>query len=186
MKVTGIVLEIKNKTAFIYTNEGEFRKVKIDSEMPSIGQEYTGKSKGIHLIKGQMHPFRNAIFMFILTILISLVCFTYVYFSTTSTIIVDIGSSFELSCNRWSTVTEGSSIDNKLSILLKKISFKNRNADEALVNIINQCKTSHYVKKDKSILLYIHGDNVNLPKLKKFADNNSLKLIINSNGGSLK
>ncbi|MCD2348558.1 anti-sigma factor domain-containing protein [Clostridium guangxiense] len=182
MKFTGIVLEVKDKTAFIYTNNGEFRKVKIHSETPSIGQEYTGKSQGIHPIKGQIHPLRNFFFMLILIFSISSLCFTYLYFSSASTIIIDAGLSFQLNCNRWNTVVGSSSVDFKGNVILKKINLKKSGADEALIKIIKQCKTNHYIKEDTSILIYIHGNDINLSKLKKFASNNSIKLTINSNG----
>lgn len=184
MKFTGIVLEVKNKNAFIYTDKGEFRKVKINSEVPSIGEKYTGKSRGIHIIKGQVHPFRNLFFIIILTLLISSLCFAYTYFSPTSTIIIDTGSysSFQLKCNRWDKIIKTSSVDNKISVILKKVNLKNYGTNEALITILKECKTKHYIKQDKAILLYVHGQDLNLSQLKKFASNNFLKLIINSNG----
>lgn len=183
MKFTGIVLEIKNKTAFIYTNKCEFRKVKINSEaLPCIGEEYTGKSQGIHLINGKIHPFRNFFFILMLIFSISLVCFTYAYFSTASTIIIDAGPSFELNCNRWSTVISSSSVTDKISVILKDITLKNYNTNKALTIIFRQCKTKHYIRDDKPILVYIHGNNINLSEFKKFANDNSIKIIINSNG----
>lgn len=184
MKITGIVLEIKNKTAFVYTDKGEFRKVKINSEVPSIGEKYTGKSQGIHLIKGQIHPFRNLLFIIILTLLISSLCFAYTYFSTTSTILIDnvSNSSFQLKCNRWNKIIKTSSVDNKINVILKKVNLKNYNTDEALINVLKECKVRHYIKENKTILLYVHGKDLDLSQLKKFADDNSIKLIINSNG----
>lgn len=184
MKITGIVLETKGKTAFIYTDKGEFRKVKINSEVPSIGEKYTGKSRGIHLIKGQVHPFRNFFFIIILTLLISSLCFAYTYFSTASTILIDNGSNspFQLKCNRWDKVVKTSSVDNKITVILKKVNLKNYNADKALIAILTECKAKHYIKEDKAILLYVHGKDLDLSQLKKFANNNSIKLIINSNG----
>lgn len=183
MKLTGIVLEVKNKTAFIYTNKGEFRKVKINSKsLPCIGEEYTGKSKGIHLIKGQIHPFRNFFFILMLIFSTTLVCFTYTYFSTASTIIIDAGPSFQLNSNRWNTVISSSSVNDKISVILKDVNLKNYNTNKALKIIFNQCKTRHYISWDKPILLYIHGNDVNLSEFKKFANDNSIKIIINSNG----
>jgi len=184
MKITGIVLEIKNKTAFVYTDKGEFRKVKINSEVPSIGEKYRGKSRGIHLIKGQVHPFRNLFFIIILTLLISSLCFAYTYFSPTSTILIDNGSnsSFQLKCNRWDKIIKTSSVDDKITAILKEVNLKNCNTNEAIINIIKECKTRHYIKEGKAILLYVHGKDLNLSQLKKFANDNSIKLIINSNG----
>lgn len=184
MKITGIVLEVKGKTAFIYTDKGEFRKVKINSEVPSIGERYTGKSRGSHLIKGQLHPFRNIFFILILTLLISSLCFAYTYFSPISTILVDDGHnpSFQLKCNRWDKIIRTSSVDNNISVILKKVDFKNYNTDKALIFILKECKSKHYIKEDKSVLLYVHGQDLDLSELKKFASDNSIKLIINSNG----
>lgn len=184
MKITGIVLETKGKTAFIYTDKGEFRKVKINSEVPSIGERYTGKSRGIHLIKGQVHPFRNLFFIILITLLFSSLCFAYTYFSPTSTILIDNGynSSFQLKCNRWDKIIKTSSVDDKINIILKKVNLKNYDANEALIIIIKECKTKHYIKEDKATLLYVNGQDLNLSQLKKFADDNSIKLIINSNG----
>lgn len=184
MKVTGIVLETKGKTAFVYTDKGEFRKVRINLTVPSIGEKYTGKSRGIHLIKGQVHPFRNFFFIIILALLISSLCFAYTYFSPASTILIDNGynSSFQLKCNRWDKVVKTSSVDNKITVILKKANLKNCNADEAIISILKEFKSKHYIKEDKTILLYVHGKDLNLSQLKKFADDNSIKLIINSNG----
>lgn len=189
MKIRGIVLKVNKKNAFILTRQGNLKKIKIKGETPIVGKEYIGKARGIHLVRGKLNPLKYILILFSIIFIIGGAVFTFNYFRTSSSVILDINSSFEIKCNYLNKVIDISSTDDKGRIILSKLKLKNLKLDAALIKILKQCEKENYINNDfreenKSIAIYISGKNMDISEFKAAAKKDSINIQTNINGGN--
>ncbi|MDD3223746.1 MAG: hypothetical protein PHX70_03395 [Clostridium sp.] len=126
----------------------------------------------------------------ILTFILFTVGFSYVYFTPTSFVIVDVNTSINISTNRWNKIISASSLNYKGQKILNEINIKYKNIDDGLTLILSDAESNNYInstsKKDsaKEISVLISGNSLELPVFTKTVKNRNFYLQINNNGES--
>ena len=184
MNKTGLVMRAEKNSVSIMTSSGEFFKVKIVSKAPKIGDEYTGKLKKENSFIKKLVTAACVLFM------VSSGGGVYAYYTPTSSVVININPSIELSANRWNKIIRYSALNKDGEIILKDIAIKNKSLYEGLNLIVEQSKkddfiNEKYIKDDKVINIKLTSKNnksVDLEEFKRYIFKNNLNLQINENG----
>lgn len=184
---TGIVMEIKNKKACIMTADGEFVKVKIFGDSPTMGSSYTG------VTAAKISFFKYASAVACLLLFTSMGGVAYGYYKPITSIVLDINPSLELKANKWNRIIKTLPLNDDGEKLLTSLNVKNKSVDEALSVIIDEAENEHFIDttKDKvsqqTISLNITSsrdssiDVANLNKFKSAAKEKNLNVKVTYN-----
>lgn len=184
MNKTGLVMRAERNSVSIMTSSGEFFKVEIISKVPKIGDEYTGKLKKENSFLKKLVTAACLLFMVLSG------GGVYAYYTPTSSVVININPSIELSANRWNKIIKYLALNKDGETILNAISIKNKSLNEGLNLIVEQSKkddfiNEEYIKASKVISIQISEKNnkgVDLSKFEDYAAKNNLNLKINNNG----
>lgn len=146
----GIVLDISGDKVSILTKDGEFLYVSKNLVIPEIGEEYEGllyKNNFVDIFKFRPQKFITA--ASILLIFSSLVVYN-VFFSVYETYEIKINPDIKLYTNRIGHVIKTEYLNKDGSILLSKLSLKNKDIESALEDIVITAKDLNYLNKNNS------------------------------------
>lgn len=149
------------------------------------------KSKNIKSNSKKKFTKLKAVFIYIvLTFILLTVGFSYIYFTPTSFVIIDVNTSINITTNRWDKIISASSLDYKGKKILKETNIKYKNIDDGLTLILSNAESNNYInstsKKDsaKEISLLISGSSLDLPNFTRTIKNRNFYLQLNNNGKS--
>ncbi|MCY6484840.1 anti-sigma factor domain-containing protein [Clostridium aestuarii] len=183
MNKTGIVMEIKGKTASILTCDGQFINVKITEGTPSIGSNYCGPI----LSKLPLYKYATAVACFVLFL-----CFggvAYAYYTPITSVIVKINPEIELIINRWDKIIKTIPLNDDGKSILNSIQLKNKPINEGLTIILNASDKGNFINKtngeNQISLNIISTKNVslNINDFKNNVKSKNLKLDVKYNNG---
>ncbi|SHK77126.1 Anti-sigma factor N-terminus [Clostridium cavendishii DSM 21758] len=189
MSKTGIVLSVERNTATILTNTGEFVSVVCHKNIPKIGEAYTGE------IKKSSNKLKPLIIAAMFFIIILSGGSAYAYFTPVATVDVSINPKLKLEINRFDRVLKSTPINEDGTILLKNLSLKNKNLDDALVEIIDEATKDNFINNSynsdgKKIILTIVGTNykknIDINKFEEYITEKKLNTVISENGKEYK
>lgn len=167
---TGIVMQHNKKNAFIMTNTGEFLKVKVNKEMPNIGEVYTGE------VVKEMPIYKYAATAASLALVLLFGSAAYAYNTPVASMVIDINPSIKLDVNRWDRIIKSVPLNNDGEKVLESLNIKNKQLNEGLNLIIDEAKkdnyiNSNYIESGKVITLSIENNKLNKHyDLSKFED----------------
>lgn len=154
----GIVLERKKNEAIIMTSSGEILRIRT-SEIPIVGQEYEGK---VVINKSWIKRTVMVAASFSLVFFIGLID----YYTPVKAMELDMNTRVRLEVNRWNKVVKIEPLDQKAEELTDKITIKNKDVNEAVLDIISEGKKENYIAD---------GDKVKINVVKGKIDENTLK-----------
>jgi len=143
--LTGIVMEVDDKSATIMTNDGEFLNVKKTSPNIMLGEEITSTE----IVNSSFKLYRYAAMAAV--ILLMLVPFIYFReaYATVAYINVDINPSIELAVNRFNRVNKVIPLNWDGEELVKKDSLKGLDVNDSIKKIIASATDMGYISEDK-------------------------------------
>ncbi|MCL6448191.1 MAG: anti-sigma factor domain-containing protein [Armatimonadetes bacterium] len=138
-QITGMVVELKEKTCVIFTRSGEFREVPRPSREVRLGEEIVAKATAAVWWK----PLLAAASVFILL----WAGFLYSGWSNEAVAYVglDINPSIELGVNRRLQVCEASGLDAEGRALLQKVALRGLPLDEAITAVLTEAASEQYL-----------------------------------------
>lgn len=178
---TGIVMQLDKKHAFIMTETGEFLKVKLNRNIPKIGEIFTGEISS----KYAFYKYAAAAASLIFVLLSG--SGAYAYYSPAASILVNINPSVKLQVNRWDRVIKSIPLNEDGIILLKDLNLKNNSINSALDKIIDESKKDNFINKDyiesgKTITIAVEDNKLkkdfNLSQFEEHAKENKLNIKI--------
>lgn len=173
----GIILEINKNEAYVMLSNGAFTKLRIKgSTLPKVGEEYEGEE----IIKSTSF-FNKAALAASLTFILLSSTGVYAYFTPVSTVSVNSDSGVQLKVNRFNRVVSVTPLNEGGEKVIKELSVKNKNIDNALVEILDQAKKENYIKEDKNVDIEVKGNKLNVEKFKEKLQDSKLNLQINMN-----
>ncbi|MCY6370201.1 anti-sigma factor domain-containing protein [Clostridium ganghwense] len=175
---TGIVMELKNKTACILTNDGEFVEIRIQGKSPSIGSTYSGPTSS------KLPLYRYAAIAACLIFFISFGGAAYAYYTPVASIIVKINPSIELKINKWNRIIEALPLNDDGKDILNSVTIKNKAVDEGLNILLDEADKEHFINKtqdNQKISLDVTSDknlNLNIDDFENKVKNSNLQLEV--------
>lgn len=138
-QITGMVVELKEKTCVILTRSGEFREVRRPSREVRPGEEIVAKTAAAVWWK----PLLAAASVFILL----WAGFLYSGWSNEAVAYVglDINPSVELGINRRQQVCQASGLDAEGRALLQKVTLRGLPLDEAITAVLTEAVSEQYL-----------------------------------------
>lgn len=149
-------MEIKNKSAYILTPDGEFVKVKIKGTVPSIGGTYSGQPSN----KIPLSRYASIAACFIL--FFSFGGAAYAYYTPVASLVLKMDPSIELKINRWNKIIETLPLNDDGKTILDSVDLKNKSVNEGLNMILDEATKENLIKpepeNDKKISLDVNSD----------------------------
>ncbi|WP_446897004.1 anti-sigma-I factor RsgI family protein [Clostridium sp. LBM24168] len=182
-KKEGIVISVNGKYANLLTSCGEFIKVGCNGRRPNVGEKFAGNevSHGIFNFSTRKVAMAACI-IFILSIGGGVKA----YYSTSSTVMVNINPHIELGVNFFNRIIFSKALNNDGNKILSEIKINNANINDGLEIIIDQSKKDKFIDKDyvktKAVSIDINGKNINISKFKSNVAASDLSVKIQSNG----
>lgn len=128
------------------------------------------------------------IFSLIAVVLILLaVSAYYIYSIPYTSVVVEANSSINLKLNKWNKVINASALDTNGNTILNDANLKFKDIDDALIIIVNKAEANNFLKsvsnsQTSSVIVYISGNQLQLPNFYMEAKNKSYDIQINENG----
>lgn len=178
---TGIVMEIHKRQASIMTNNGQFLKVKLGKQIPSVGEIYTGEI----LVKTPYHKYAAAAASLVFILLSGTV--SYAYYTPTASVVVNINPSIELKVNRWDRILKTIPLNDDGKVVLASIDIKNKSLTEGLDLIVDEAKKDNFINEDyiqsgKTITVSVEKSKSNkkpdISRFEEYAKKNNLKVNV--------
>lgn len=157
----GIVIEINNKEAYVMLSNGDFSRLKIKNDLPRIGEEYEGEE----VLKKPNYFNKIAMVASITFVLLSSTG-AYAYFTPVSTVVLNEDSGIKVGINRFNRVVSVTPLNEAGEKVVKELNIKNKNIDDAMVEVIDQVK--------KNINIEVKGSKLNTEKIKEKLKNEKL------------
>ncbi|CDF57600.1 anti-sigma factor domain-containing protein [Thermobrachium celere] len=155
----GIVVEVNNNEAVLFTQTGEFIKFK-SKEKLQIGQEYTYTSINLK-------PFLIAASLIICILFGS---FLTVYNQVYASIVITINPKIKIDINKFNRIIKIIPLNKDGEEITSSIKLKNKNINDGLILIINKAKEKKYItdeyynNKSKKINIQIDKEDIKLNK----------------------
>lgn len=149
-------MEIKSKSAYILTPDGQFLKVKIKGNVPSIGSTYTGQTSS------KLPLSKYTAIAACLILFFSFGGAAYAYYTPVASLVLKINPSIELKINRWNKIIETLPLNDNGKTILDSVNVKNKSVNEGLNIILDEADRENFIKaepeNDKKINLDINSD----------------------------
>lgn len=182
---TGIVMEVKKRTTFIMTSNGEFVEVKLNKTAPSIGDVYTGEVS--YSIPYYRYVAAVASIMFVLLIGGG----AYAYSIPVSSTIISINPSLKLQANFVNRIIKVIPLNNDGIMLMKNLNIKNKTINDGLTTIVSEAEKEHFINESykkgndalKQISISFEGSNdkkADISKFENYLNKKNLKYKITS------
>ena len=153
---TGIVMEIKDNLAYIMTQNGEFEKVKINNNSPSIGEIYTGE---IYKKYNYIRYFVSAASIFLC---LALGSGSYAYYKPVNSVIVKVDNiDTKIQVNRFNKIISVSTEETSNNVV-KSLELKHKDLNDGLAQIVDASKGSN---NENKLLVKIKTNNKDKAKL---------------------
>jgi len=178
---SGIVMQLDKKHAFIMTETGEFLKVKLNRNVPKIGEVFTGEISS----KNSFYKYAAAAASLIFVLLSG--SGAYAYYSPSASIIVSINPSVKLQVNKWDRVIKSIPLNEDGTTLLHGLNLKNNSLNSALDKIIDESKKDNFINKEyiesgKTITIAVEDNKLkkefNLSEFEEHAKKSNLNIKI--------
>lgn len=171
-------MEIKNKYAHILTPDGEFVKVKIKGNIPSIGSTYSGQPSS----KLPLSKYASIAACFIL--FFSFSGAAYAYYTPVASLVLKSNPSIELKINKWNKIIKTLPLNDTGKNILNSVNIKNKSVNEGLNIILNQADKENFFKNepDKKISLDVNSDrnlDLNINELENKLKEKNFELEVN-------
>lgn len=173
-------MEIKNKSAYILTPDGEFVKVKIKGNAPSIGSTYSGEPSS------KLPLSRYASIAACLILFFSFGGVAYAYYTPVASLVLKTDSAIELKINRWNKIIETLPLNDDGKDILDSVNLKNKSVNEGLNLILDKADRENLIKgqseHDKKINLAISSDkdlDLDINELENTLKDKNLQLEVN-------
>jgi len=168
---TGIVMEIKGSVAYIMTQSGEFDKIKIKGDKPSIGEIYTGE---IYAKNNNFKYFVSAASVLLCVVLGSS---SYAYYKPVNSLIVKIDDNdAKIQINRFNKIIKVSTTKEESDNVINSLKLKHKDINDGLTQIVNSSKGTN---NDNNLLIEIKNNTKDTSKIdiEKFKENMKEKKI---------
>ena len=145
MNKSGLVFKVDRKNAVLITETGEFVRVMIGEESPSIGEKFTGVV--VEEKHGYVKKFVVAAAVFIM---MSFGGSAYAYYTPVSTVLVEINPSIEIKVNSFDRIIEATAKNEDGEKLLKSLELSNYKLEQGLILVVEEAANENYIN-DKYI-----------------------------------
>ncbi|MCY6354904.1 anti-sigma factor domain-containing protein [Clostridium sp. ZS2-4] len=176
---TGMVMEIKNKYAYILTPDGEFVKVKIKGNVPPIGSTYYGKPSS------KLPLSKYAAMAACLILFFSFGGAAYAYYTPVASLVLKVDPSIELKINRWNKIIATQPLNDDGKNILDSVNLKNKSINEGLNILLDKASKENLVKSKpedtKKISLDVNSDkdlNLNIHEFENKVKDKNLELEV--------
>lgn len=171
-------MEIKNKYVHILTPDGEFVKVKIKGNVPSIGSTYSGQPSS----KLPLSKYASIAACFIL--FFSFSGAAYAYYTPVASLVLKSNPSIELKINRWNKIIKTLPLNDNGKNILNSVNIKNKSVNEGLTIILDEADKENFLKNepDKKISLVVNSDrnlDLNINELENKLKEKNFQLEVN-------
>lgn len=139
---TGIVMQLEKRHAFIMTNTGEFLKVKVGMQSPSIGEVYSGE------IAKKVPIYKYASMAASLLFVLFFGGVSYAYYTPVASVEVNINPSIELQVNRWDRILKSIPLNDDGVTVLNSLYIKNKPLNEGLNLIVEEAKKDNFINEN--------------------------------------
>jgi hypothetical protein len=136
---TGVVMQLEKRHAFIMTNTGEFLKIKVGKQAPSIGEVYSGE------IAKKVPIYRYASVAASLLFVLFFGGVSYAYYTPVTSVEVNINPSIELKLNRWERIIKSIPLNDDGVKVLNSLDIKNMPINEGLNLIVEEAKKDNFI-----------------------------------------
>ncbi|WP_430886196.1 anti-sigma-I factor RsgI family protein [Fusibacter sp. JL216-2] len=159
--MTGLIMEIREKTVLVMTDNGGFEEWLLDNEALQIGQEIEKPKEQASIIdirayiKGGQRQIASIAAMILLVVSLTGVG-SYAYYKPSGYVNVDINPSIELTYNRFERVISMRSLnaDGALVAAASK-GIKNSKLSEAIGQVIDISKSQGFIKENEDNFVLI-------------------------------
>jgi hypothetical protein len=138
---TGIVMQLEKRHAFIMTNTGEFLKVKVGKQSPSIGEVYSGE------IAKKVPIYKYASMAASLLFVLFFGGVSYAYYTPVASVEVNINPSIELQVNRWDRIIKSIPLNDDGVTVLSSLDIKNKPLNVGLDLIVEEAKKDNFINE---------------------------------------